>query len=71
MLNMFLKIGSDVVKKSPRDWTLAEFKVPSCSGNWEILCWGGVRPGMQTISNGIAFAILLEQVRASTKLTCA
>lgn len=27
MLNMFLKIGSDVVK-SPRDWTLAEFKVP-------------------------------------------
>lgn len=52
MLNMFLKIGSEVVlKKSPRDWTLAEIKVQSCSGNGEILGCGGVIPGMQKISN--------------------
>lgn len=52
MLNMFLKIGSEVVKKkSPRDWALAEIKVQSCSGNGEILGWGGIIPGMQKISN--------------------
>ena len=51
MLNMFLKIGSEVIKKSTRDWTLAEIKVQSCSGNGEILGWGGIIPGMQKISN--------------------